>query len=277
MVGVDDRLGPRALASRGRSPLRTPPEDVRLETPMRSKSRTYTDIADVGLTHLERILWAEPGITKQGLGIFTPADWILPHVTGRVLSLVRCPSGTSAKCFFAKHPWSGLSDVVQRIGVGETQPMLAIDGLAGLMSFVQAGVVEIHPWGCRADHLEQPDRDLDPGEDAPWEAVIEAAKELRDRLETCSLKSFVGQQGTPRRGSGRAARRLGQSEIAHRLGRAGNGERRARPLCRHRCEACPMWTHFHRHLAQRPRCDSCGRVFDPRIAASIRLDAPRLE
>ncbi|TPV99295.1 MAG: hypothetical protein USCAAHI_01263 [Beijerinckiaceae bacterium] len=61
--------------------------------------------------------------------------------------------------------------------------MLAIDGLAGLMSFVQAGVVEIHPWGCRADHLEQPDRlifDLDPGEDAPWEAVIEAAKELRE-------------------------------------------------------------------------------------------------
>ena len=52
---------------------------------------------------------------------------------------------------------------------------------------------------CRAGHLEQPDRlifDLDPGEDAPWEAVIEAARELRDRLETCSLKSFVKTSGS---------------------------------------------------------------------------------
>ena len=177
------------------------PEDISLEAPRRSKSRTYTDIAGVGLSHPERILWAEPGITKQGLADFYAdiADWILPHVTGRVLSLLRCPSGTSAKCFFAKHPWSGLSDVVQRVGVGEKQPMLAIDGLTGLMSFVQAGVAEIHPWGCRADQLGQPDRlifDLDPGEDAPWEAVIEAAKELRDRLEICSLKSFVKTSGS---------------------------------------------------------------------------------
>src|SRR6202022_2318828 len=86
---------------------------------------------------------------------------------------------TSAKCFFAMHPWPGLSDVVQRVGAGEKQPMLAINGLTGLMSFVQAGVAEFHPWGCRAGHLEQPDRlifDLDPGEDAPWEAVIEGGE-----------------------------------------------------------------------------------------------------
>jgi len=55
------------------------------------------------------------------------------------------------------HPWPGLSDVVQRVGAGEKQPMLAINGLTGLMSFVQAGVAEFHPWGCRAGHLEQPD------------------------------------------------------------------------------------------------------------------------
>jgi bifunctional non-homologous end joining protein LigD len=178
-----------------------PPEEIGLEAPKRSKSRTDTDIAGARLTHPERILWAEPGITKQGLADFYAdiADWILPHVTGRVLSLLRCPSGTSAGCFFAKHPWSGLSDVVQRVGVGEKQPMLAIDGLAGLMGFVQAGVVEIHPWGCRADHLEQPDRlifDLDPGEDVLWEAVIGAARELRDRLAICSLKSFVKTSGS---------------------------------------------------------------------------------
>src|SRR5207237_818019 len=93
---------------------------------------TQAQIAiDVRLTHPERILWAEPGVTKQGLADFYTdiAEWILPHVAGRVLSLLRCPSGTAEKCFFAKHAWAGLSDRVQRVNVGERQPMLAIQDL----------------------------------------------------------------------------------------------------------------------------------------------------
>ena len=85
---------------------------------MGSISRTDTDIAGVKLTHPERILWAEPGITKQGLADFYAdiADWILPHVSGRVLSLSRCPSGTGGKCFSAKHPWHRLP------GAGGAEP-----------------------------------------------------------------------------------------------------------------------------------------------------------
>ena len=140
------------------------------------------------LTHPERILWPEPGVTKEGLAEFYGdiADWILPHVSGRVLSLVRCPSGVSDKCFFAKHAWHGLSDAVRRVDVGEKEKMLTLDSLEGLIDLVQAGVVEIHPWGSTVEQLEKPDRlifDLDPGEDVPWSAVIEAAFDVRDRLE----------------------------------------------------------------------------------------------
>jgi bifunctional non-homologous end joining protein LigD len=63
---------------------------------------------------------------------------------------------------------------------------------------VQAGVVEIHPWGSRADRLDNPDRlifDLDPGEQVPWSAVIEAAIEVRARLTALGLKSFVKTSG----------------------------------------------------------------------------------
>src|SRR5262249_57194165 len=51
---------------------------------------------EIKLTHPERILWPQSGITKQGLADYYAdiADWILPHVAGRVLSLLRCPSGT---------------------------------------------------------------------------------------------------------------------------------------------------------------------------------------
>jgi bifunctional non-homologous end joining protein LigD len=76
--------------------------------------------------------------------------------------------------------------------------MVAIDDLKGLMSLVQAGIVEIHPWGSTVDHLGQPDRlifDLDPGENVPWPAVIEAARDVRDRLTALGLQSFVKTSG----------------------------------------------------------------------------------
>jgi bifunctional non-homologous end joining protein LigD len=154
----------------------------------------------VRLTHPERILWPEEGITKQGLADYYTdiADWILPHLAGRVLSLVRAPSGTSEKFFYAKHPWAGLSDRVKRVDVGEKEPMIVIDDINGLLEMVQAGVVEIHPWGSRFENLEKPDRltfDFDPGEGVRWGAIIDAAREMRDFLDDLGLESFVKTTG----------------------------------------------------------------------------------
>jgi bifunctional non-homologous end joining protein LigD len=158
------------------------------------------DLAGVRLTHPERILWEEAGITKQGLAEFYSdiAEWILPHVVRRPLSLLRSPSGVGEKGFFAKHPWHGLGEGTRRVDTGDGEPMLAIDDLAGLIGLVQSGVVEIHPWGSTVKHLEQPDRlifDLDPGEDVAWTAVIEAAREVRERLKQIGLESFVKTSG----------------------------------------------------------------------------------
>jgi bifunctional non-homologous end joining protein LigD len=165
-----------------------------------TRARLHPKLPASRLTHPERILWPEVGITKQGLADFYTdiADWILPHITGRVLSLVRCPSGTGEKCFFAKHGWAGLSDAVKRVDVGEKEPMLTISDLEGLLDFVQAGAVEIHPWGSRYERLEQPDRlifDLDPGEAVRWGDVIDAAREMRDFLGELGLESFVKTTG----------------------------------------------------------------------------------
>jgi bifunctional non-homologous end joining protein LigD len=145
-------------------------------------------------------LWPEPGVTKEGLAEFYAdiADWILPHISGRVLSLMRAPSGVGEKSFFAKHAWAGLGSSVRHVDVGEKDQMLVLDSLDGLMEMVQAGVVEIHPWGSTVKNLEKPDRlifDLDPGESVPWRAVIEAAYEIRKRLDDFGLKSFVKTTG----------------------------------------------------------------------------------
>ncbi len=169
------------------------------DAPRLSKRGAMAGIGQIKLTHPDRLLWQE-GVTKQGLAEFYVeiADRILPHIKDRVLSVVRNPGGPKGRNFFAKHPWAGLGGAARRIEVGETEPMLAIDDVEGLIALVQAGVVEIHPWGSRAGDLERPDRlifDLDPGEDVPWPSVIAAALEVRDRLAADGLKSFVKTSG----------------------------------------------------------------------------------
>jgi bifunctional non-homologous end joining protein LigD len=177
------------------------PEEVTLETqPGTLRAHAAPDLSAVRLTHPERVLWEGPGITKQGLAEFYAdiADWILPHIAGRVLSLVRCPSGTGGQHFFAKHPWHGLGPATRRVDVGEKDPMLVVEDLAGLLELVQASVVEIHPWGSKASDLERPDRlifDIDPDEGMAWSAVIAAALEVRERLAQMGLESFVKTSG----------------------------------------------------------------------------------
>ena len=155
----------------------------------------------VRLTNPGRLLWPEQGITKQGLVDFysEAAGWILPHITGRPLSLVRCPDGVDKQCFFQKHRWAGLGNAARDVPVSnEKEPAVAIDDLTGLLEFVQASVLEIHPWGSQADRPELPDRatiDLDPGDDVPWDRVIEAALEVRSRLSDLGLQSFVKTTG----------------------------------------------------------------------------------
>ena len=151
------------------------------------------------LTHPDRLLWPDVGLTKQGLAEFYAdiADWVLPHLIGRPLSLVRCPSGTASKCFFQKHAWEGMAGSVKRRDIGDDE-VLYIEDLDGLIALVQASVLEIHPWGSKIAKVEAPDRitfDLDPGEDVPWTALIDAANEVRERLRAMRLESFVKTTG----------------------------------------------------------------------------------
>ncbi len=63
---------------------------------------------------------------------------------------------------------------------------------------IQISAIEFHPWGCRIDRMDRPDRmvlDLDPDTAVPWSAVIEAALNLRQLLEDVGLQSWVKTTG----------------------------------------------------------------------------------
>ncbi len=162
--------------------------------------RKRTSAANAKLTHPERLLWERQGVTKRGLADFYTAiaDWILPHVVKRPLALLRCPTGIDDQCFFAKHPWKGIDKAIHPVDTGDDEPMLWIENLDGLMALVQSSALELHPWGATIDDLDRPDRlvfDLDPAEGLAWDAVIEAAQEVRQRLKDAGLESFVKTTG----------------------------------------------------------------------------------
>lgn len=157
----------------------------------------------VKLTHPDRIYWPDAGVTKEGLADYYTEVWprMAPFIVGRPLALVRCPGGVGEACFFQKHAWKGLSKAIGQTPdpkdkSGDT--MLSIDGLEGLLGLVQAGVLEIHPWGASLAALEQPDQitiDLDPGDDVTWADMIEAAEAVRERLEADGLRAFLKTSG----------------------------------------------------------------------------------
>jgi bifunctional non-homologous end joining protein LigD len=158
----------------------------------------------VELTHPDRLLFASSGLTKLGLATYyyAVAEWILPHLNHRPLSLVRCPEGAEAgKCFYQKHAAAGVPATLERIEIQEKnqkRPYLMANSLEGLLSLVQMSVLEIHSWGSRSDRLEQPDRlifDLDPDEGLPWKRVVAAALRVRDLLAAHGLTTFVKTTG----------------------------------------------------------------------------------
>lgn len=157
----------------------------------------------VRLTHPDRVYWPDRGITKAALADYYAEVWpqIAPHVVNRPLALLRCPDGITGPSFFQKHVWKGLNPAILQVADPKAPgdpPLVAVGDLDGLLGLVQAAALEIHPWGATLADWDRPDRivmDLDPGPDVPWMAVIEAAEEVRVRLQDAGLAGFVKTSG----------------------------------------------------------------------------------
>ncbi len=138
------------------------------------------------------------------------ADWALPHVVGRPLTVVRRrqpitrEDALRSQCVFLHHTardqrW--VSAVVPRIAIPEKKKRgqyLWIDSARALLALVESDIVEWHVWNAAVDDVERPDRivfDLDPGAGSDWLAVIEAAKLVRRRLADLGLESWVKTTG----------------------------------------------------------------------------------
>jgi bifunctional non-homologous end joining protein LigD len=158
----------------------------------------------INLTHPDRVLIEKPRVTKRALAEFyaSIAEYLLPGIIGRPLSLVRCPDGAGQECFFQKHPMSGMPDAIgvgdARSAEGKRQDYVYVNDIEGVIGLVQMNVIEIHPWGSTIADLEHPDRlvfDLDPDTGVEWSRVRDAARTVRERLQAVGLESFLRTTG----------------------------------------------------------------------------------
>ena len=129
------------------------------------------------LSNPDRVFYPEIGVTKRALAEYYVdiADWIMPHLANRPLTLVRCPQGWEKECFFQKHLADTASTALRSIPIVEKNGIeyYSVDRQyrQGLTELVRIGALEIHVWGSREDTLEQPDMmifDLDPAPEVEW-------------------------------------------------------------------------------------------------------------
>ncbi len=172
----------------------------RIVTTKKSKG---ADVGGITITHPERVVYPADNVTKLDVAEYyhAVANHILPHIVNRPISMIRCPEGISEQCFFQRHLSQGRVPHVHDTGIevnGRNEEYVMIDDIHGLISLAQWGVMEIHPWGCKAYEPDLPDRmvfDLDPDPEASWKDVTDGAAEVRARMKEFGLKSFLKTTG----------------------------------------------------------------------------------
>lgn len=171
------------------------PKEISIEIPKPVKDKTKATPAK-SITHPDRVIYAEEKLTKQDVANYYQkvSQLMLPHLQERPLSLLRCTSGATKGCFFAKHFPGHLPAGLEAVAGDKKADYFAVSKAEGLHNLVQYGTLEFHPWNCHAQTMEKPDQivmDFDPDPKLDFKRTIEGALELREMLQQIGLESFV--------------------------------------------------------------------------------------
>ncbi|WP_444815067.1 DNA ligase D [Variovorax brevis] len=159
--------------------------------------------AGIKVSHGDRVIDASSGLTKLDLVRYyeSVAEFILPHLKGRPVSLVRGPQGVGGQLFFQKHGEKiGIPDITEldaALWPGHAS-LLEVANARALAGAAQLNVIEFHTWNSNKKAINQPDRmifDLDPGEGTSWAHVQDAAMLTHALLDELGLRAWLKTSG----------------------------------------------------------------------------------
>jgi bifunctional non-homologous end joining protein LigD len=172
-----------------------------MQLPPTPDGTVEVDGRHVELTNLDRPL-ADAFRKRDLISYYARvAPVLVPHLTGRPLSLVRFPAGLSGRGFLQNEcrgapPWMHTASL--RLRTGATRRYCLVDDVASLLWVANLGTLELHPYlatHARPDHPVQVILDLDTG---PGLGLLDAARvalALRDRLLALGLTTVVKNSG----------------------------------------------------------------------------------
>lgn len=179
------------------------PARATAQTSDKSNNKRISKIHQVAISSPERIIDAASGTRKVELAAFYAAiaDWILPHLRARPVSLLRAPEGIAGEQFFQKHAdrmtIPHIKHLDPALDPGHDR-LMEVSSPAALTGCVQMGTVEFHTWGATTPRIENPDRiilDLDPDPALAWQKMIEATQLVMSVLDELELRYFLKTSG----------------------------------------------------------------------------------
>ncbi|MFD2866367.1 DNA ligase D [Mucilaginibacter antarcticus] len=186
----------------------TPPADKERKTLLNPKDETQVRKIcghDLKFTHLSKVYWPEDGITKRDMFnyYYRVADYILPYLKDRPMSLNRFPNGIHGPSFYQKDVKGKAPDWVTKTfpytnGDGEHKEYLVGSDESYLLWMASLGCIEMNPWFSRVQSPDNPDYcviDLDPDKHT-FDQVIEAAQEVKKVLDALDVPSYPKTSGS---------------------------------------------------------------------------------
>ena len=173
---------------------------------MGTKQQLEVDNRTLALTNLDKVLYPAAHFAKaQVIDYYARvAEWILPHLKDRPVTLKRFPDGPGGKVFYEKDAprftpdWVAIAPVPRRAG-GPKIRYIIINDRPTLVWCANIASLELHPFLHRANALDTPTSlvfDLDPGEGVTLVGCARVAVLLRDILGRAGLKCFVKLSGS---------------------------------------------------------------------------------
>ncbi|WP_345950187.1 DNA ligase D [Mucilaginibacter sp. PAMB04274] len=159
---------------------------------------------DIKFGNLSKVYWPEDGVTKRDMlnYYYQIADYILPYLKDRPLSLNRFPNGIHGTSFYQKNVKGKAPEWAQTFPYttsdGQHKEFLVGNDEDTLLWAATSGCIEMNPWFSRTHSPDNPDYcviDLDPDKNT-FEQVIEAAIEVKKVLDALGVPTYPKTSGS---------------------------------------------------------------------------------